>query len=169
LKKGRIYIVKSSSFKEKILHYIHSNPQASHLGYHKTLQGAKVDFYWPGMRKDIRKLIREFSVCQASKVENIHPAGLLQPLPIPRQSWSDISTDFIDGLPISYGHSVILVIVDRLTKYGHFFSLSHPYTAVTVANLFFTQAFKRHGLPQTIVSDRDAVFTSSFWKELFWL
>jgi len=75
--------------------------------------------------------------------------------------------DFIDGLPLSHGHSVILVIVDCLTKYGHFFSLSHPYTAVTVANLFFTQVFKLHGLPQTIVSDRDAVFTSSFWKEPF--
>jgi hypothetical protein len=119
------------------------------------------------MRKDIRKLIKECSVCQASKVENVHPTGLLQPLPIPSQCWSDISMDFIDGLPLSHGHSVILVVVDRLTKYGHFLSLSHPYTAVTVANLFFTQIFKLHGLPQTIVSDRDAIFTSSFWKELF--
>jgi hypothetical protein len=167
LKKGRLYIVKSSPFKRRILHYIHSNPQAGHSGYHKTVQRAKADFYWSGMRKDIRKLIKECSVCQASKVENIHPAGLLQPLPIPDQSWTDISMDFIEGLPISHGHSVILVVVDRLTKYGHFLSLSHPYTAITVANLFFTQVFKLHGLPQTIVSDRDAVFTSSFWKELF--
>jgi len=75
------------------------------------------------MRKDIRKLIKECSVCQASKVENVHPTGLLQPLPIPSQCWSDISMDFIDGLPLSHGHSVILVVVDRLTKYGHFLSL----------------------------------------------
>jgi hypothetical protein len=130
------------------------------------MQMAKVDFYWSGMRKDIRKLIKKCSVCQASKVENIHPAGLLQPLPIPNQSWIDIFMDFIGGLPISHGHSVILVVVDRPTKYGHFLSLSHPYTTLIVANLFFTQVFKLHDLPQTIVSDRDAVFTSSVWKEL---
>jgi predicted ester cyclase len=100
LRKGRIYIVQSSSFKEKILHYVHSNPQAGHLGYHKTLQRAKADFFWPGMRKDIRRLIRECDVCQASKVENIHPPGLLQPLPIPTKSWSDISLDFVEGLAI---------------------------------------------------------------------
>jgi hypothetical protein len=121
------------------------------------------------MRKDIRKLIRECLICQASKVENVHTPRLLQPLPIPIQSWTNISMDFIEGLPISNGHSVILVVVDRLTKYGHFLSLSHPFTAITVANIFFTQVFKLHGLPQTIVSvsDRDSVFTNSFWKELF--
>jgi hypothetical protein len=167
LRKGRIYIVKSSPFKEKNQHYIHSNPQVGHSGYPKIMKRAKANFYWPGVRKDIRKLIWECSVYQAYKVENVHPTRLLQPLSIPSQSWSDISMDFIDGLPISHGHNVILVVVDRLTKCGHFFSLSHPYIAVTVANLFFTQVFKLHGLPQTIVSDRYAVFTSSFWKELF--
>jgi hypothetical protein len=104
------------------------------------------------MRKDIRKLIRECLICQASKVENVHTPRLLQPLPIPIQSWTNISMDFIEGLPRSNGHSVILVVVDRLTKYGHFFSLSHPFTAISVANIFFTQFFKLHGLPQTIVS-----------------
>jgi hypothetical protein len=60
-------------------------------------------------------LIKECLVCQASKVENVYPAGLLQPLPIPSQSWYDIFMDFIDGLPLFRGHSVILVVVDRLS------------------------------------------------------
>jgi hypothetical protein len=70
-KNGRIFIVHSSSFKDKILHYIHSNPQAGHSGYLKTVQRAKADFFWSGMRRDIRKLIRECPICQASKVKNV--------------------------------------------------------------------------------------------------
>jgi hypothetical protein len=69
--------------------------------------------------------------------------------------------DFIEGLPFSQGKSMIFVMVDRLTKYGHFLALTHPFLAIIVANLFFEQIFKLHGLPQTIVSDNDKVFTSS--------
>jgi hypothetical protein len=75
--------------------------------------------------------------------------------------------DFIDALPKCEGYSVILVVVDRFTKYAHFLSLKHPYTASLVAQAFFSTVVKLHGLPKAIVSDRDKVFTSSFWKELF--
>ena len=62
---------------------------------------------------------------------------------------------------------MIFVVVDRLTKYGHFLALAHPFTAIIVASRFFEQIFKLHGLPLTIMYDRDKVFTSSFWRELF--
>jgi hypothetical protein len=75
--------------------------------------------------------------------------------------------DFIDGLPKSEGYSVILVAVDRLTKYAHFMPLKHPYTSSSVALVFFNNIVKLHGIPKTIVSDRDKVFTSNVWKELF--
>ncbi|KAJ1703435.1 hypothetical protein LUZ63_003214 [Rhynchospora breviuscula] len=74
--------------------------------------------------------------------------------------------DFITGLPKYEGKEVILVIVDRLTKYAHFLSLSHPFKASTVAQLFLDNVYKLHGLPTDIVSDRDPIFTSQFWKEL---
>jgi hypothetical protein len=77
------------------------------------------------MRKDLKKFIREYEICQQNKYENTSPAVLLQPLPIPTQIWSDISMDFIEGLPLSHGHSMILVVVDRLSKYNHFFF--YPY------------------------------------------
>jgi hypothetical protein len=119
------------------------------------------------MCKDIKKFVRKCSVCQENKHETTHPAGLLQPLPIPTQAWSDISMDFIEGLPSSQGFTVIFVVVDRFTKYGHFLPLSHPYTASKVAEIFLANVLKLHGMPRTIVSDRDLVCTSSFWRDLF--
>ena len=75
--------------------------------------------------------------------------------------------DFIEGLPKSHGFSVILVVVDRLTKFAHFLPVKHPYTAATIAQLFMDNVVTLHGLPSTIVTDRDTVFLSHFWKELF--
>ena len=75
--------------------------------------------------------------------------------------------DFIDGLPLSQGKTTIFVVMDRLSKYAHFVPISHPYTAVSVAQVFFEQIFRLHGMPQSIVCDRDVAFVSAFWKELF--
>jgi hypothetical protein len=77
--------------------------------------------------------------------------------------------NFIEGLPISAGVNCILVVVDLFSKYAHFLALKHPFTAVIVAKLFHNQIYRLHGLPATIVSDRDKVFTSKFWKALFQL
>ena len=119
------------------------------------------------MRKEVRRFIKECDICQQNKSENIHPAGLLQPLPIPTKVWTDISLDFIEGLPNSEGYSVIMVVVDRLSKYAHFIPISHPYTASKIAQVFLANIFILHGLPNSIVTDRDPTFTSTFWKELF--
>ncbi|KAL5830967.1 hypothetical protein ACOSQ4_016321 [Xanthoceras sorbifolium] len=75
--------------------------------------------------------------------------------------------DFIERLPSSHGYSVIIVVMDRLSKYAHFIPLKHPFSASTVAKAFFDQVVKLHDVPKTIVSDRDKVFVSSFWKSLF--
>jgi hypothetical protein len=154
---------------QQILQQFHNSPLAGHMGNQKTYSKIKKEFYWPKMKMDIRKYIRECDVCQRNKVKNIHLAGLLQPLPIPTQMWTEVSMDFIEGLANSNGRNVIMVVVDRLSKYAHFIPLSHPYTAGSVAQLFLDQIFKLHGLPKSIVSDRDQVFTSNFWKELFCL
>ena len=76
---------------------------------------------------------------------------------------------FIEGLPSSNGYTVIMVVVDRLSKYAHFVALKHPYTAITIAKAFVANVVRLHGIPTAIVSDRDKVFVSSFWQALFQL
>jgi hypothetical protein len=105
--------------------------------------------------------------CQQAKHETYKSSGLLSSLPIPAATWQDLSMDFIDGLPKSEGYSIILVVVGRFTKYAHFIPLKLPYSAMSVAHAFFNNIVKLHGLPKTIVSNRDRVFTSNFWKEIF--
>jgi hypothetical protein len=94
----------------------------------------------------------------------MHPAGLLQPLNVPNSVWADITIDFIEGFPCVGGKTVVLMVVDRFFKYPHFIPLGHPYTIVSVAKAFFDNIIKLHGTPCSIISDRDPVFTSTFWK-----
>lgn len=73
--------------------------------------------------------------------------------------------NFVEGLPSFEGYTVVMVVVDKLSNYTHFIRLHHPYTVLKVAKVFMKNVFKLHGLPQTIVNDRDLIFTSQFWKE----
>ena len=88
------------------------------------------------MRKEVREYVRACSVCQCYKPENIASPGLLQPLPTPEGVFTDLTMDFIEGLPKFQGYTAVFVVVDRLTKYGHFLLLPHPYSAKTVVQLF---------------------------------
>lgn len=162
LRMGCIYLSKTTGLKDQVLQHIHNSPKTGHSGYHKTLHRARSDFYLPGMKNDIRTYVRECDTCQRNNTETIAPAGLLQNLPIPHQSWTNISMDFIEGLPISRGNTNIFVVVDRFTKYAHFIETSHPYSAYAIAHLFIAHVSKHHGMPTTIVSDRDSIFLSNF-------
>lgn len=135
----------------------------------KTYRRAKRSFFWKGLKKEVFAFVAACDTCQRNKTETVASPGLLQPLPIPERMWTDISMDFVEGLPVSQGKSVIFVVVDRLSKYVHFMALSHPYTALDVAKVFLDTVFKLHGMPPSIVSDRDVIFTSAFWQGLFHL
>lgn len=138
-----------------------------HEGIQKSLHRLRRDFHLPRARVVLQDYIRACEVGQRNKTEQLHPAGLLQPLTVPSRIWEDISMDLIEGLPKVGGESVILTVVDRFSKYAHFIPLAHPYTAETVAKAFFTNILRLHGVPVSIVSDRDVVFTLNFWKALF--
>ena len=124
-------------------------------------------FFWDGLKSDIQNFVAECLVCQQNKVETIKTQGLLQPLSIPSQCWEDISMEFITGLPKSEGKSVIMVVVDRLTKYAHFCALSHPFKASTFATTFTDTIQKLHGNPRVFVSDRDPVLLEIFGQSYF--
>jgi len=119
------------------------------------------------MKKDILNFVAECDVCQRHKGEKIKSPGTLQPFPIPASIWREVSMDFIAYLPKSGNKSVTLVVVDRISKYAHFCILPHPFTPAFVAQSFMDHIFKLHGMPTSIVSNRDLIFTSNFWQELF--
>ena len=124
-------------------------------------------FAWPKLKSSVQQYVSTCSVCQQAKSEHTKLPGLLQPLPIPPFPWHTVSLDFVEGLPKSQGFDVILVVVDKLTKYAHFLPLRHPFTAAQVAQAFLDGVYKLHGLPHCIISDRDKIFTSALWQELF--
>ena len=138
-----------------------------HSGTTVTVHRLKTMFYWKGMHKMVKQFIRECDICQRQKPDLAAYPGLLQPLPIPDKIWSSISMDFVERLPVSQGKTVIFVVVDRLSKYAHFIGLQHPFTASTVAQAFMDNVYRLHGLPESIISDRDKVFLSHFWQSLF--
>ena len=135
MQKRRIHLSPTSSLLPAVLADGHSSPAGGHFGYLKTLTRISSSFLWPGIRTSVKNFIRECEVCQRCKHETLRPAGLLQPLPIPQRIWTDISMNFIEGLPSSQGYNVIMVVVDRLSKYSHFMPLKHPYTAVRLRSV----------------------------------
>lgn len=165
--KGRYVLAKSSSFILVLLQEYHDSPFGGHGGEVKTYRRLAMEWFWDGMRKQVAQYVRQCKICQQQKASYQTPAGLLQPLPIATQVWEHISMDFVDGLPKSQGVDTVLVVVDRFTKYAHFLGLKHPFIAKTVAELFAKEIVRLHGFPSSIVSDRDRLFLSSFWKEPF--
>jgi hypothetical protein len=164
LRGSRVFVPASSRALATVLQLAHTT---GHEGTQKTLQRLRRDFIINHDVRVVREFVRACATCQRNKTEALHPSGLLQPLDVPSQVWADISMDFVEGLPKVNGKSVILTVVDRFSKYGHFIALGHPYTAMSVARAFFADIVRLHGFPSSIVSDRDPVFTIHVWRDLF--
>jgi hypothetical protein len=174
LKKGflyhgdRLYLPADAALRTRVLHESHDAPTAGHLGKDKTLEQVKRRFYWPGMDADVLKYVRSCEACQRNKPSQQATAGLLQPLPIPTRPWQQVSMDLITQLPKSRrGHDAIVVFVDKLTKLVHLAETRTNVTAPELADIFWRTVVRHHGLPSSILSDRDSRFTGHFWRALW--
>ena len=139
------------------------------MGVQKTLHRLQDNFIWPSIKEDTRNFIAGCVTCQHTKYDNRKPAWLLFLLPIPTRLWEDLSMDFITGLPAYRDSTCIFVVVDRFSKGLHLGMLPTQHTAYMVALLFVDMVGRLHGMPKSIVSDRDPLFISKFWRELFTL
>ena len=163
--KNKICVPDNMELKEEILSEYHRSKYSIHPGSTKMYQNLKRDYWWNGMKGDVAKHVAKCIICQQVKAEVKKPSGLLQPLSVPQWKWEDISMDFIDALPRSKrGNTAIWVIVDRLTKVAHFLPVKSDRDAPKLAQLFMKEVVRLHGVPKTIVSDRDTIFTSRFWR-----
>ncbi|GJZ19340.1 ty3-gypsy retrotransposon protein [Tanacetum coccineum] len=167
LYKDRILVPLEYAFHQLILAEYHNSSVGGHAGMQRTLARVSSTFYWPKIREMVREYVAQCTICQATKPFTTAPQGLLQPLPILGQIWESISMDFITHLPASSSKTTILVVVDYLSKHAHFAALGSSFTAVQVASVFVKEIMRLHGPPTTIFSNRDPIFMSSFWQELF--
>lgn len=144
-RKNKIVVPNKVALRNSILEWLHGSCQGGHSGRDVTIQRVTSLFYKKGLAKDIQAYLRSCVICQSCKYDTAACPGFLQRLPIMEAMWIDISMDFIDGLPVSFGKYVILVVVDRLSNKAHFMALSHPYTAVSVAQKFLDNVYKLCG------------------------
>ena len=153
--------------KELILQEAHNSPYAMHPGSTKMYRTLRPHYWWSGMKRDIAEFVARCLVCQQVKAEHQSPTGRMQPLFISKWKWDHITMDFVVGLPRTRsGRDVVWVIVDRLTKSAHFLAINMSFSLDQLARLYVNEVVSRHGVPMSIVLDRDPRFTFRFWKQL---
>ncbi|KAK1424442.1 hypothetical protein QVD17_19772 [Tagetes erecta] len=138
-----------------------------HPGTYKMFKSLKEHYWWPNMKRSIAQYVQRCLTCLQVKIEHKKPAGLLQQIELPVWKWERITMDYVTKLPRTRaGHNAIWVIVDRLTKSSHFIPYNESYSPEKMAKLYIKEIVSRHGVPLSIISDRDSRFTSRFWSSL---
>ena len=165
--RDRIYVPDLNDCRLAVLRSCHDSPPAGHFGTARTLELVKRNYWWPGLVSFVKSYVRSCDTCSRAKVSRQKPAGLLQPLSVPDRPFSSVGLDFITDLPLSGGSNCILVLVDRLTKTGHFTPCHGPPDAESTANMFMSTIVRQYGIPDQIISDRGPQFISKFWTRLF--
>jgi len=163
----RVCVSDVPELKKRILDEGHWSTLSIHLGARKMYQDLKKLFWFPIMKKDIAEFVYACLVCLKSKIEHQKPSGLMQPLFVPEWKWDSISMDFVGALQKTVkGFDSIWVIVDQLTKSAHFIPMKTGMSVARLVEVYIKQVVRLHGIPSSIVSDRDPRFTSMFWESL---
>ncbi|KAJ9536696.1 hypothetical protein OSB04_un000081 [Centaurea solstitialis] len=161
--KGNKLCIPKCGVRELLVREVHSGAIAGHFGIHKTMDLLAENFFWPKMIQDVQSVVSRCATCQ--KAKSTFSKGLYTPLPVASSPWDSVSMDFIIGLPRTQrGKDSIMVVVDRFSKMAHFIPMNKTDDAQHVADLYFREIVRLHGVPRSIVSDRDSKFLSHFWK-----
>ncbi|GJV41211.1 hypothetical protein Tco_1419651 [Tanacetum coccineum] len=165
--KNRSWLPLFGNLRDLIMHESHKSKYSIHPGFDKMYQDLKKLYWWPNMKAIIAEYVGKCLTCSRVKAECQKPSGLLVQPEIPMWKWERITMDFITKLPkTSNGHDTIWVIVDRLTKSAHFIPTRETDSMETLTRLYIKEIVSRHGMPISIISDRDSHFTSRFWQSL---
>ncbi|GJT10244.1 putative reverse transcriptase domain-containing protein [Tanacetum coccineum] len=162
---GRSWLPCFGDLRSVIMHESHKSKYSIHPGSEKMYQDVKKLYWWPNMKADIATYVSKCLTCARVKAEHQRPSGLLVQPEIPEWKWDNITMDFITKLPrSSQGFDTIWVIVDRLTKSAHFLPIRENDPLDKLARLYLNRIVARHGIPASIICDRDGRFTSNFWR-----
>ncbi|GKA05102.1 putative reverse transcriptase domain-containing protein [Tanacetum coccineum] len=161
----RIWIPSVGGVRKLIMDEAHTSRYSVHPGADKMYYDLRDLYWWPGMKRDIAEYVSRCLTCSKIKAEHQKPSGFLQQPEIPEWKWEKITMDFVTKLPkSSSGHDTIWVVVDRLTKSAHFLPIREDYKTEKLAKIYTNEIVARHGVPVSIISDRDGRFTSHLWQ-----
>lgn len=161
----RLVIPNVPQLREAIFRLAHD--VLGHFAPYKSYEALRYSFYWPNMRRDLQNsYVPACTDCQRNKSSTTQPIGPLHPLPVPDECCMSIAMDFIGPLPPDNGHDQILTITDRAGSDVQVIPTMTTITAEQLAEVFFDRWYCENGLPGDIVSDRDKLFMSRFWKAL---
>ncbi|GJX67937.1 reverse transcriptase domain-containing protein [Tanacetum coccineum] len=164
---GRIWVPSTGGMRKVIMDEAHASRYSVHPGADKMYYDLRDVYWWPGMRRDIAEYVNRCLTCLKVKAEHQKPSGLLQQPEIPEWKWEKITMDLVVKLPrSSSGYDAIWVIVDRLTKSAHFLPIREDYKTEKLARIYINEIVTKHGVPVSIISDRDGRFASHFWQVL---
>ncbi|GJX85688.1 putative reverse transcriptase domain-containing protein [Tanacetum coccineum] len=150
-----------------IMHESHKSKYSIHPGADKMYHDLKMLYWWPNIKADIATYVSKCLTCAKVKAEHQRPSGLLVQPDIPEWKWEKITMDFITKLPkTAAGYDSIWVIVDRLTKSAHFLPMKETDSTEKLTRLYMKEIVARHGIPVSIIFDRDSHFTSRVWQSL---
>ncbi|GJW32810.1 hypothetical protein Tco_0052842 [Tanacetum coccineum] len=159
--------LRKKQLRSLIMHESHKSKYSIHPGADKMYHDLKMLYWWPNMKADIATYVSKCLTCAKVKAEHQRPSGLLVQPDIPEWKWEKITMDFITKLPkTAAGYDSIWVIVDRLTKSAHFLPMKETDSTEKLTRLYMKEIVARHGIPVSIISDRDSHFTSRVWKSL---
>ncbi|GJR87696.1 hypothetical protein Tco_0211707 [Tanacetum coccineum] len=162
---NRSWLPRYGDLRTLIMHESHKSKYSVHPGSDKMYQDMKQLYWWPNMKADIATYVSKCLTCLRVKAEHQKPSGLLVQPAIPQWKWENITMDFVTKLPRTQsGNDTIWVIVDRLTKSAHFLPMRETDPMDKLARLYLKEVVTRHGIPVSIIYDRDPWFTSNFWR-----